>query len=59
MLEKQETAFSHLTNIAVWVQDTVPSYEAEERQARVQRDAARAKLADIWKGFSLPSQATA
>ena len=52
MVERQETAFSHLTNVAVWVQDKVPEFAASERKAREQRDATRARLADIWGEFS-------
>lgn len=58
MLDRQESAFSKLTNVAVWIQDTVPRCELEEKQARRQRDAARFRLAQLWKEMATGLGAT-
>lgn len=49
MLEKQETAFGYLTRLAVWVQEQVPTSEAQGQQASVQRNGARETLAELWR----------
>jgi hypothetical protein len=48
MLDKQERAFAHLTNFAVWVQNRVPECEAEEKAAIERCDDARSQLIQLW-----------
>lgn len=48
MLDKQDKVFTHLTQLAVWIQDKVPISEAAERGATGARDAARARLTGLW-----------
>ena len=48
MRERQESMFGPLTRLAVWVQDTVPIVEGQERSARAARDNARLKVGDLW-----------
>ena len=48
MLDKQDKEFTHLTQLAVWIQNEVPISETRERGAIGARDAARARLADLW-----------
>lgn len=48
MLERQETAYAHLTRLAVWVQDYVPVALEIETRALLQRDDARQQLAELW-----------
>ncbi|KAF8495072.1 hypothetical protein JB92DRAFT_3099900 [Gautieria morchelliformis] len=59
MLQKQETVFACLTRMAVWVQNEVPTAEADLRAARVSRDQARRELTSAWKAHivsdSLPT----
>lgn len=49
MLQKQETAFVYVTNLAVWVQREVPIAEAGLHTARASRDQARRDLVATWK----------
>ena len=48
MLDKQEMAFDHLTNLAVWIQNRVPECEAEEQCALEMRDNYREDLIKLW-----------
>lgn len=50
LVEKQESVFESLTCLAVHIQELVPKYEQNERNARASRDELRKQLADIWKG---------
>ena len=49
LVEKQESVFESLTCLAVHIQELVPKYEQNERNARASRDELRKQLADIWK----------
>jgi len=48
MLQRQETAFAHLTYLGVWVQNRAPVCTAEEEMASTSRDDVRREVASFW-----------
>ena len=48
MLERQETAFAHLTYLGVWVQNREPVCMVEEEMALTSRDDVRREVATFW-----------
>ena len=48
-LERQETAFGHLTRVAVWVQEYVQICDEEADRAKKVRDDRRAEMGARWK----------
>jgi hypothetical protein len=50
LCERQEIAFKNLTELAVWVQNQAPEWEADLRAAKVAENAARREWAQALKG---------
>jgi hypothetical protein len=48
MLERQETAFAHLTYLAVWIQKYAPICVANEDLAYLARNDVRREVASFW-----------
>jgi len=48
MLQRQETAYAHLTRLAVWTQDRVQVCMTEEKIALTSRDDVREEVAAFW-----------
>ena len=48
MLDRQEKAFTHLTPLAVWIQNRAPVCTTEEKMAEQLRDSVRREAAGVW-----------
>jgi len=49
LTRRQEECFKAVTNVAVWVQNREPYYEAEIAETRARRDASRRALICLWR----------
>ncbi|KZS93031.1 hypothetical protein SISNIDRAFT_550047 [Sistotremastrum niveocremeum HHB9708] len=57
MLDRQEKAYVHLTNLAVWIQNRVPVCEEDEKAMSIEVQGKRRALATMWHDIAVTGNA--